>query len=128
MLYQRCCWYSIFYLFVKRLKINFFSYRVISLLSNTHIVLEGLMYNGLFNFLEINRVIDDSLFGSGQKYSYFDPINGQNKRKNGQWKFCLWNICYLQTAFHTVGHDILIQRLNRYDIRGVANNWFFSCL
>ena len=52
----------------------------------------------------------------------FKPINWQNKRAACEI------FVDLQKAFDTVDHDILIQKLNCYGIRRVANNWFSSCL
>ena len=34
----------------------------------------------------------------------------------------------LQKAFDTVDHQILLQKLNHYGIRGVSNDWFKYCL
>ena len=71
------------------------NYRSISLLSNIDKVLERLMYNRLYNFLEMNSVIYDLQFGLRQKYSTSHSlIHLTDKiRANRRWKFCLWNIC-----------------------------------
>ena len=50
------------------------NYRPISLLSNIDKVLERLMYNRLYSFLEINSIIYDLKFGFRQKYSIFDAF------------------------------------------------------
>ena len=51
----------------------------------------------------IKKTIDDGMFGIG---AFID----------------------LQKAFHTVNHSNLLKKLKRYEIRGVAPDWFSSFL
>ena len=37
-------------------------------------------------------------------------------------------ICGLKKAFKTVDHEILLSKLDSYDIRGISNNWLKSYL
>ena len=50
----------------------------------------------------------------------------RNALDNG--KFGCGVFIELQKAFEIFNHDILLSKLNRYSIRGVAFDWFKSCL
>ena len=107
------------------------NYGPIPLLSNIGKVLERLMYNRLYNLLEMNSVIYYLQFGYAQKYStshtlihLTDKIREQLDSRN----FACVIFFDLQKVFDTVDHDIPIQKLNNYGIRGVANNKFSSYL
>ena len=106
------------------------NYWPIFLLSNIDKVLERLMYNRLYNFSEINSVIYDLQFGFRQKYSTSHALihlTDKIREQLDSGNFAC-GIFDFQKAFDTVDHDILIQKLNHYGIRGVANNWFSSYL
>ena len=102
-----------------------------SLLSNIDKGLERLMYNRLYIFLEMNSVIWGLQFGFRQKYSTFHVLihlTDKIRRQLHSGNFACVIFFDLQKVFDTVDHDILIQKLNHYGIRGVANNLFSSYL
>ena len=93
------------------------------MLSNTDKVLESLLYDRLYNLLEMNSVIYNLQFCFRQKHST-DKIREQLDSAN----FACGIFVDLQKAFDTVDYDIFIQRLDHYGIRGVARNRFSSYL
>ena len=100
------------------------------MLSNIDKVLERLKYNRLYNFLEMNTVIYNLQFCFRQKYSTSHPLIHLSDKIRDQLdsgNFACGIFVDLQKVFDT-DHDILIQKLNHYGIRGVANNWFSSYL
>ena len=79
----------------------------------------------------MNSFIYDLQFGFRQKYSTSHTLihlTCKIREQLDSWHFACGIFVDLQKAFDTVDHDILIQKLNHYGIRGVANNWFSSYL
>ena len=115
----------------KHFKLDFSNYLPISLLSNTEQI-KKLTYNKIYNFFTINNLIYPLKFGFRQHYSNSNAIISLTediKKKN----LDKGNIGYgifvdLQKAFDTVEHDILLAKLEHYDIHDVLNEWFKSYL
>ena len=89
------------------------------------------MYNRLYKFPETNNLTYNLQFGFRQKLStshalihLIDKIREQLDKGN----FACRIFVDFQKDFDTVDHQILIQKLNYYGIRGVANNWLSSYL
>ena len=115
----------------KASKLKCSNYRPISLLSNIDKVLKRLMYNRLYNILEMNIVIYNLQFGFRQKYSTshaFIHLTDKIREQLDSRNFACGIFLDLQKAFDIVVHDILTQKLNHYGIRRVANSWFSSYL
>ena len=82
------------------------------------------MYNRIYNFFS-----DPLYFGFRQKYSTIHAlaIVTESIRKNLEHldgNIVCGIFVYLQKAFDTVEHDILLSQLELYGLRGLANKWF----
>ena len=118
-------------IFKKDSQLNCSNYWPISLLSNIDKILERIMHNRFHNFLATNNLIYSLQFGFRQKHSTShalirptDKIREQLDKGN----FTCGIFDDFQKAFDTVDHQILIQKLNYYGIRRIANNRFSSFL
>ena len=102
------------------------NYRPVSILPLFSKVLERLMYNRLMSFITKHKVLYKYQFGFRQNHSanmalilLIDKIT--SAIDNGE--FVLGVFLDFQKAFDTVNHEILLQKLNVYGIRGTAYSW-----
>ena len=112
-------------------KLTISNYRPISLLSNINKIFEKIMFKRLYSFLELYNCIYELQFGFREKHSTNHAILSitqkiQETINNDQLAFGIF--IDLQKAFDTVNHQILLNKLDYYGIRGTANKWFQSYL
>ncbi len=105
------------------------NFRPISILPILSKILEKAVHRQFYNFLEINKLLNDCQFGFRRNRStklaatvFCDKI--RKEMDNGKLIGCL----YLSKAFDTIGHGILWNKLPAYGVEGPELAWFTDYL
>ena len=107
------------------------NYRPISLLSNINKIFETLLHSRLVEFFEKQSVIFKNQFGFRKGHSTSHAITALTeivRSSLDKTEFSAAVFLDFQKAFDTVDHNILLQKLSHYGVRGVALKVFESYL
>ena len=109
----------------------FVNYRPISLLPVFSKIIERLIYDKVFEFLVRYQILFESQYGfrSGRNTTHatLDFVHSIEEAIESN-QFAIGVFCDLSKAFDTLNHEILLQKLSHYGIRGIPNEWFRSYL
>ena len=106
------------------------NYRPISLISNINKIFEKLMHSRLTEFLVERQILYYKQLGFWKdfttNYAILNLLEIIQKALDGQIACGIF--IGLEKAFDIVSHDILLQKLDHYGVRGISNDWFKSYL
>ena len=103
------------------------NYRPISLLITILKVLEKIMYKKLYKFINKHDILYQSQYGFRNKYSCEQAIlelTGQILYARDKGLHAAALFLDLSKALDTLNHDVLLQKLYRYGVRGLCLDWF----
>ena len=109
----------------------FTNYRPISILPLFSKLFEKCIYVRLIDFLCKNKTIDSNQFGFQRNKNTSDAITNFTNyiyHQLNQRKHVVGVFIDLKKAFDTVKHDILLNKMYKYGIRGLAHKLFSSYL
>ena len=103
------------------------NYRTISLLLTISKLLEKIMYKRTFNFLEHTGQLYNSQYGFRTGHSCENAVSellAEIIKGKQEGLYTLSMFFDLSKAFDTLEHEVLLKKLEKYGIRGIANKWF----
>ena len=107
------------------------NYRPISLLITLSKILEKIVYKRMIAFLDKHNILFNSQYGFRKKHSCSDAIMELvseilKSNENGIYTACVF--LDLSKAFDMLEPRILLEKMQRYGIRGVPSKWFTGYL